>query len=219
LSAVPHPDVRRGETSVDFRAGYALPDDGRSARYGQRFHFQQALGDRLRLRLLVQQGEAANGVILTQTISPQIQFQMVESETHGGWDSAIRIDGFIPVDDRPGRARIGFFNAFDLGNGVEARADLFAAREFGDRAAGGLQIETREEISFAATRRTRAGLQLFNSFGSTGQFGSFNQQRHQAGVLARSKITSHLGVEAGWLFGISTAAPDADFRIILTYSL
>jgi len=219
LAAVPHPDVRRGEMAFDYRAGYALPDDGRSARFGQRFHAQKALSGALRFRLLVQQGERADGVVATQFVSPQIQLQVVESEKSGGWDSAFRLDGFIPIDGRPGRARLGFFNAVDLGGGVEARSTMFVAREIGDHAAPGVQLEAREELSFAATERTRIGAQLFHSLNSTAHFGDFDEQRHQAALFARSRITRRLGVEGAWLFGLSKAAPDADLRVILTYSL
>lgn len=219
LSAVPHPDVRRGEMTVDYRAGYALPDDGRSARFGQRFHVQKALNGALRFRMLVQQGERADGVVATQFVSPQIQFQLIESEKSGGWDSALRLDGFIPIDGRPGRARLGFFNAVDLGGGVEARSAMFFAREIGDHAAPGVQLEAREELSLAAGERTRIGAQLFHSLNSTAHLGDFDEQRHQAALFARSRITRHLGVEGAWLFGLSRAAPDADLRLILTYSL
>jgi hypothetical protein len=219
LAAVPHPDVKAGERVFDYRAGYALGDDGRSSRFGQRYHFMVALDDRIRLRVVVQHGERADGVVATQTVSPQAQFQLVESERSGGWDSAIRLDGFIPIDGRPGRARVGVFNAIDLGGGVEARGNLFLARDFGERAVAGVQIETRAELSFAAAARTRVGVQLFDALNSTARFGSFDEQRHQLGVFARAKPGKRLGVEAGWLFGLSGAAPDADVRLILTYSL
>ncbi len=219
LAAVPHPDVKAGERVLDYRAGYALADDGRSPRFGQRYHFMVALDDRIRLRVVVQHGERADGVVATQTISPQAQVQLVESESSGGWDSAIRLDGFIPIDGRPGRARLGYFNAIDFGRSIEARGDLFLARDFGDQGVPGVQIETRAELSFAAAAKTRAGVQLFNALNSTARFGSFDEQRHQLGVFARSKPAKRLGVEAGWLFGLSGAAPDADFRLIVTYSL
>lgn len=219
LAAVPHPDVSAADRNVDYRAGYALPDDGRTARFGQRLHFQQALNDRWRLRLLVQQGERADGVVVTQFVSPQAQYQLAKSEKTGGWDSAVRVDGFIPVDGRPGRARIGIFNAFALGAGAEARSSVFLAREIGARAQGGVQIEAREELSFIAAPKTRVGVQLFHGLNSTARIGGFDDQRHQLGVFARSKVARRIGVEAGWLFGLSDAAPDADLRVIFTYSL
>ncbi len=219
LAAVPHPDVKAGERIFDYRAGYALPEDGRAARFGQRLHFQQALNDRWRLRLLVQQGERPDGVVATQFISPQAQFQFVKSEETGGWDSAVRFDGFIPIDGRPGRVRLGFFNALRLGEGVEVRSAVFVAREIGERAANGAQIEAREELSFTAAAKTRVGVQLYHGLNSTARFGGFDEQRHQMGLFARGKVTRKLGVEAGWLLGLSGAAPDADVRVILTYSL
>lgn len=219
LAAVPHPDIRAGEITFDYRAGYSLPDGGRTPRFGQRFHAQKALNGALRFRLLVQQGERGDGVVVTQFVSPQLQFQFTESEESGGWDSAVRFDGFIPIDGRPGRARVGLFNAIDLGAGVEVRSTLFFAHEIGDDAATGVQLEAREEVSYALSGRTRVGAQLFHGLNSTDRFGDFNEQRHQIGFYARTRVSRHLGVEAGWLFGLSDAAPDADLRLILTYSL
>lgn len=218
LSTVPSADIPAGERLFDYRAGFSLPDDGRPGRFGQRFHYQQSLSDSWRLRVILLQGENARGVLKTQNVIAHVHHQFVESEATGGWDSAIRFDGFIPVDRRPGRARIVLLNAVELGDAWQARGDIFIAREFGEEAADGLQLETRAEISFALSPKTRIGAQTFDNWNRIGEFGSFDSQRHQVGVFARTRVTRKVGVEAGWLIGISKTAPDADLRLMATYA-
>lgn len=219
LAGVPAAEINAGERTIDYRAGYALPDDGRTGGFGHRLHYQHAISGDWRVRFLVQQGENESGALRTQFISLQSQHQILDRKKSGGLASAVRFDGFVPIDGRPGRARIALLNSLDLARNVQLRGDVFFAREFGDDRAPGIDVETRAEISFPLTASTRLGAQIYDRWNSTADFGSFDEQRHQAGVFARSKIAGKLGVEAGWLFGVSEAAPDADVRIILTYSL
>ncbi|MDZ7627050.1 MAG: hypothetical protein U5J99_01430 [Parvularculaceae bacterium] len=218
LSTVPGADIPAGERLFDYRAGFSLPESGRSGRFGQRLHYQQSLSDSTRLRLIIVQGEGEDGVLRTQNVIGHIQYQFVESEGHGGWDSAVRFDGFVPIDDRPGRARIVILNTVDLNERWQVRGDVFVGREIGNKAIDGFLLESRAELSYSATRRTRIGAQLFDNWNSTARFGDFAEQRHQLGVFARSRITDNLSVEGGWLFGLSRAAPKADLRVMLTYS-
>lgn len=218
LAGVPGAEINAGERTFDYRAGYALPADGRTDRFGQRFHYQQAVSGDWRIRVLVQQGEDGRGILQTQFVSLQSQHQFINRKGATGFASAVRFDGFIPVDNRPGRARVVLLNSLDLAGKVQLRTDVFLARDFGDERADGIDVETRAEISLPLSARTRLGGQLFDRWNTTADFGSLNEQRHQAGLFVRSRITEKLGVEAGWLFGVSSAAPDADVRIILTYS-
>lgn len=219
LAGVPGAEINHGERTLDYRAGDSLPDDGRDFRFGHRLHYQHAINGDWRVRLLVQQVENGSGGLATQFVSLQSQHQLIDPKRSGGWASAARVDGFIPVDDIPGRARLVLLNSFDFASGVQIRGDMFFAREFGDSRAAGIDFETRAEISAPATARTRVGAQLYNRWNSTADFGAFDDQRHQAALFVRSRLTKQLGLEAGWLFGLSEAAADADFRVILTWAL
>jgi hypothetical protein len=218
LATVPSADVPAGERLIDYRAGFSLPGDGRDGRFGHRLHYQQSLSDSVRLRVIVVQGEDADGALRTQNVIGHVHYQYFESEAHGGWDSAVRFDGFVPVDARPGRARVVFLNTVDLSARWQARGDIFVAREIGADAAAGFLLETRAELSYALAPRTRIGAQLFDNWNSTARFGTYADQRHQLGIFARTRITKRLGVEGGWLIGLSRAAPPADVRLMLTYN-
>ena len=218
LSTVPSADIPAGERLFDYRAGFSLPDDERPGRFGQRLHYQHSLDDSWRLRLILLQGENADGVLKSQNLIAHVHHQFIESEAAGGWDSSIRFDGFVPLDRRPGRARIVILNAVELDSVWQVRGDVFIAREFGEEALGGLQLETRAEVSYALSSKTRIGAQAFDNWNRIGEFGSFDSQRHQIGFFARTRVTRQVGLEAGWLIGVSQSAPDADMRLIATYA-
>ncbi|MBY0423213.1 MAG: hypothetical protein K2Q06_12980, partial [Parvularculaceae bacterium] len=74
-----------------------------------------------------------------------------------------------------------------------------------------------------ATRRIgtigRAGVQVVDGFNTTRKIGPFRAQSHQAGVTFKRPFGKHLLVTTTGLFGVSAAAPDAEFRLFLTYEL
>jgi hypothetical protein len=219
LSTVPHADVPEGERLFDYRAGFAFSGDGRDGAFGHRLHYQHSINGSWRVRAILIQAERPDGVLATQNLILHTHHQLIESEETGGFDSAIRFDGFIPIDDRPGRARVVWLNAIDFDRRWQARGDLFIAKEIGSRAADGFLIETRAELSYAAHEKVRIGAQVYDNYGTTAGFGPFSAQRHQVGAFVRMRATKKVGVELGGVFGVSRAAPDADIRMILSYAL
>ncbi len=220
LSAVPTPDISPGDRTVDFRAGYSLDDDGAADVYSQRFHYQHAVGADWRFRIIVQQNKRDGDALETQSIQLQALTQFVRSEASGGWDSGVRFDGVVPIEQgRPGRARVAWLNSVDLDPRWQVRGDVFISRDIGDNAAAGLFLEIREEITCSVSNRLRLGAQFFHNMNTTARFGSFNEQRHQLGPVARVKLSERLGIDASALFGASRAASEIEFRMAAAYRL
>lgn len=219
-SGVSGADVKAGDNSFEYRAAFSPEDDGKDEGFAHRLHFQHAFDDSWRARVIVSQGKRGPEALTTQSVSVEILRQFLESEKTGGWDSAIRIDGTIPVEDgRPGRARIAWLNGVDLGERWDARANIYFAREFGDLRKDGVSIETREELTYKLDSGIKIGAQMFNSYGTTDHFGSFDQQKHQLGPIVKGKLGKHVKYEFSTLFGISRAASDADIRLFVSYAL
>lgn len=217
--AVPPPDIEPGERSVEYRAAYGLNDNGAPDAFAHRFHYQQSIADNWRARLIVQQGRRGDAPLKTQSVGLELFTQFVESKDTGGWASGLRFEGVIPVEDgRPGRARIGWLNAFDLGSGWRVRGDILIGRDIGANAADGFSIETRAEAACRLNGEMTIGAQMFNAYGTTGDFGPFNAQRHQVGPFLRMRLNKHVRLDASALVGVSAAAPDADFRVFASYS-
>jgi hypothetical protein len=220
LSAVHSPEISPGDRSVDFRVGYVLNDDGAPAVYSHRFHYQHAVGDDWRFRVIVQQNKRDGDSIATQSIQLQALRQFVRSETSGGWDSGVRFDGFIPVEDgRAGRVRVAWLNSLNLDPRWQVRGNVFISREIGDNAAAGLSLEAREEITRKFSAGLSLGAQLFHNLNTTARFGTFNEQRHQIGPVAKIKLSKRLGLEASALFGASRAASDVEIRMVAAYRI
>lgn len=220
LSAVPSPDISPGDRSVDFRAGYALNEGGAADVYSHRFHYQQAVGDDWRFRVIVQQNKRDGESIKTQSIQLQALTQFVRSETSGGWDSGVRFDGFIPVEGgRAGRVRVAWLNSLKLDPRWQVRGDVFVSRDIGDNAAAGLFLEIREEMICKTSDQLSLGAQFFHNLNTTDRFGSFNEQRHQFGPVAKMKLSKRLGLEASALFGASRAASDIEIRMAAAYRI
>lgn len=213
-SGVSSADVGAGEREIGYRAAYRL--DGESADgFAQRIHYQQSLDDRWRLRLIALQSYEG-GDLKFRSVQPEILLQFVESERSGGWNSAVRADGTVPLDNgSPGRARLGWLNQFGAGGGWEFRADVFIAREIGDLASNAISFEARAEATYAASPGLRIGAQSFNTVHTS----DATEQRRQLGAVLKSDVTERLSLETSVLFGLSPDAPDADLRVFLALAL
>lgn len=217
-STVTGAEVKAGDRTFEYRAAYAFDDDGKAGVFGHRLHFQYALDDAWRGRVVVLQTKPDDGTLKTRSVSLEIQNQFFEAKEHGGWASAVRLDGLIPTEDgRPGRVRGVWINQLDRGP-WQFRANLYVGKEIGELAKNGLTLETREEATYKMSDKVRFGAQLFNGYNTTAHIGGFDEQKHQIGPVLKVNLTDHLKIETGALFGLSRAASDADIRLFAAYS-
>lgn len=217
ISTVFSADVKPGDISAEYRAAFSAEDDGREEGFAHRLHLQYAIDDKWRVRGIVFQSKRGAEALKTTAARIEIMRQLVESENSGGWDSAIRLEGNIPVADGPGRARIGWINTYDAGENWNLRGHVIFGREFGDNRDDGFSIETRTQATRDIGSDLRAGVQMFNIF-ETAQFGGFNDQRHQAGPVLKGDLSDRIDFELSLLFGLSRAASDTDLRLFVGYS-
>lgn len=219
-SSVSGSDVKEGTRAFEYRAAFAPENDGQPSAFAHRLHYVHAFDGSWQAKVIVTQSERGGAALKTRDVSFEVMHQFLESEDTGGWDSAIRFDGRVPTaDNRPGRARADWLNSIDFGDGWQVRGNVYVGHEIGDLAKDGFTLETREELTHKFDNGVRIGAQMFNNFNTTAHFGSFDEQRHQLGPVIKGKLSKHLGYNAGVLFGLSGKAPDADFRLFISYSL
>jgi hypothetical protein len=218
VSSVSGAEVKRG-AEFEYRAGYAREDDGHPEGFAQRFHFQYGFDDGWRGRIIVIQSKHGAEALQTRSVSLEIQKQILESKKTGGWSSAIRVEGLIPVQQAaPGKAKLAWLNTFELDARWQLRGNVYFNHSFGDNAVDGISIETREEATYKLPRDVKIGVQAFNFFNTTARFGSFDEQKHQIGPVVKGKIGKRVKYEISTLFGVSRAASDTDFRVFFGYS-
>jgi hypothetical protein len=219
-SGVSGSDVNAGEDLFEYRFSFSPENDGKDEGFTHRLHYQHGFSDSWRGRALLTFGKHGADPLTAQTASIEILHQFKESEDTGGWDSAIRIDGNIPLQDGiPGRARVAWHNQLAASRQLELRGVILVGHEFGDHAKDGVTLETREEMTYKLPSDIRIGAQMFNNYGSSAHFGSFDEQKHQLGPVLKGKLGDHVKYEFSTLFGLSAAASDADIRFFLSYKL
>lgn len=218
ISGVSGADVTANAAKFEYRAGYTPETNGDESAFAHRFNLQYGLDARWRIRAMLVQTDTGGAGLKTQDVSLEVMNQILESENAGGWDSAIRVDGRIPVaDDRPGRVRVAWINNVDLGAGWAVRANIYTGKEIGDLAKDGITLETREEITYAAGNGIKVGAQLLNKFNTTANFGDFDEQRHQIGPVLKGRLFANIKYETSVLFGLSDAASDVDLRFFVSH--
>jgi hypothetical protein len=216
LSSVSGAEVKSG-AEFEYRAGYALEDDGHPENFAQRFHLQYGFENGWRGRVIVLQSEHNGQALQTRSVSLEIQKQFLEPKNTNGWASAFRVEGQIPTQEAPGKAKVSWLNSYDLDERWQLRGNIYFNHSFGDNAVDGVSIETREEATYKLPCAVKIGVQVFNFYNTTAHFGSFDEQKHQIGPVVKGKIGKHVKYEASTLFGVSRAASDVDFRLFLAY--
>lgn len=218
LNGVPNADVNAGYAALSSRAAYAPASDGRQGAVAEQISYQHNLGERWSLSGGAVFTDRGPGNFQFRAFQAIAQYQFAESEAHGV-DGALLVIARIPDQgDGPGRLALLAAGKW-IRRDWEIRGLLAVNVEYGDGAKSGLGLGTRIE----ATRRIgsigRLGAQLGDSFNTTAHFGAFRDQNHQAGPMFKTVLGRSLTVSAASLFGISKAAPDAEFKLFLTYEL
>lgn len=215
-SSVFSPEVTPGSRSLEYRFS-AVEQDGPDA-WAHRIHYQQAINDAWQWRLITAFADPAGGAHEYRYGRLEMMWQFIESED-AGWDSAIRYEFQVADgDDEPSRARVVWSAKWNFTNDLEFRSNLLTGREFGPYASEGWMLETRTQLTAPVSPRIRVGMEMFNDFNDSRSLGSWSEQGHQLGPVLKAKIGSDCSLLASWLFGVSSNAPDNDFRLHLIYS-
>lgn len=214
-SSVFGPGVDAGERALEYRLSYAAEEE----RFDQRLHYQQALGPDLRARLIAAQRRRGAGDLELAYWRIETQWQYLRG-SGSGWDAAVRGEVQIAEgDDGPHRLRIGWTGSRDLSTRWQQRVNLLAGREIGGGRASGIAIELRAQTTYAVSNGGRLGLELFSDLNTTTDFGGFDDQEHQLGPIFKQKVGERWAVNTSVLVGISDAAPDLAWRLLVERSL
>lgn len=217
-SSVFSPDVKAGERAWELRSSY-LPDES-PAEWAQRLHYQQAINEAWRWRVIGLFYDPGQGGAEFQYARLEAQWQFRENET-AGWDSGIRYELQIAENDNtPSRGRVAWTGKWNWGEGWEARANFLLGLQFGERSHDGVLVEHRLQFTGPLAGGWRWGLESFHDFNDSRAFGAFDDQEHQLGPILKGKFGGgQWSVATSWLVGISDNADDHDFRIHLIRSL
>jgi hypothetical protein len=216
-SGVFGPEVIPGSRDFEARVAYAPSSDGRDSLFASRLHYQQAVSDNLRLRGLILGSDSLSGGFDYRFVQFEALYQFREDEIHG-WDSAIRFDVRL-TQDRADVLGLHWTNEFKLSSQWAVRAIVLTAIQVGNEREDGLFLQTRGSLRYKTNSNYVLQVQMFNTYGSTGNFPDFNDQLHSIGPAVSGKLVGDWSFETGVLFGISDRSSDVDFRFFLSRSL
>lgn len=208
-SSVFGPYVSGDDRSAAYRLSYS-PEE---ARFDHRLHYQHALGDRVRSRLIAAQSRRSSSDLELRHLRVETQWQY--RRVSDGWSAALRGEVQIAEgDDGPHRLRLAWAGARDAGP-WQQRVNVLMGREIGADRASGLSLELRARVSRTLPDGSRLGMSLFSDLNTTSEFGSFDEQAHELGPVYKRSVGRDWGLTAGMLFGISESAPDTTWRLMI----
>jgi len=207
------PDVDDGEREAEYRISFVPEDDPTPEVFSHRLHYQQAFNDSWRGRILAAQRSVGGDTLELRYTRLEVQWQYLEDQD-AGWDAAVRFEAQAG-DEGPNRFRVGWTGKWDLDGGWQLRANALVARQTGAGAAPGLLLETRSQVTRSMGNGMRLGVEMFNDLNTTADTGSFDEQEHQIGPVLKAKIGGDWSLLASFLFGVSDAADDGDFRLFV----
>ena len=216
-STVFGPGVDAGARALEYRLSLEPEDDGDAEVFTHRLHYQQAFNDSWRGRVIVNQRAVGGGDLDVRYSRLELQWQFLESETHG-WDSALRYEIQVATQGgNPDRFRLAWTGSVDVTQRWQLRGNFLTGHEFGANADDGLLMEARAQASYALRDSLRLGVEVFSDLNTTANPGGFDEQEHQLGPILKAGLGRGWSLNAGYLRGISAAAPDDTFRLMAEF--
>lgn len=147
-----------------------------------------------------------------------MELQKKPDETNP-WSLALRLDYRLTEGD-DGADQVGFnwTTQRKIGERLQFTGVVLGNVQHGSLRADGVGFEARASLNYDVGNGLKLGVESFNIYGRTGNFGGFDDQNHQLGPVLTQKLTGGSSLLLGALFGISDAAEDVDLRLWLTHS-
>lgn len=207
------PNVTAGDRTLQFRVGMSPSEAGDESRREARIHYQQAFGDRLRARLVLQGSDIETGTFESNFIQAELQWQFKKAAPTSSWASALRLDArLVEGDDGASRLGLNWTNQWNPRGNWQVNSVVLVANEVGADARDGLLLEVRNGIKYRLSPDVQLGVESFSGLGRSNNLGNFRRQNHRLGPVVTGKINAKTSYLAGLLFGVSEVARDVDFR-------
>lgn len=208
------PEVKEGSRAFEYR--FSGADESADFDMAHRFHYQQAINDAWRWRIISQFSDPDQGDVEYRYSRLELQWQFLESE-EAGWDSALRFEfQLADGDDEPSRGRVAWTSKWNFDKGLELRHNFLTGQQWGPASNDGWLLENRFQATVPVTDKIRVGFEMFNDFNDHSDVGSWSEQEHQLGPILKTKIGDDTKLLFSWLIGASDSADDHDFRMHLT---
>jgi len=206
--------VNEGHKSLQYRA--AIDPDNAQDEFGfaQRLHYQQAINGDFMWRIVGQTQKTESSDFDFSFLQAELFWELSDDEDQH--KTGLRFDARLTDGDRAEQLGVNWMNQFNFDNGWHARAILLSSVQIGDTSADGVNLQTRARVAKKLGTGQTIGVEMYNNYGRTSDFGSFDEQNHTIGPFVSAPLGNKLSVFAGPLFGLSKAAANVEARLWLT---
>ncbi|MFC3121047.1 hypothetical protein [Agaribacter flavus] len=217
VGGVHGPNVNPKDKTLELRSSLAQADNAEQDNaWTHRLHYQQALNDNLRARIVLQYRDVNN--FEYDSLRAELLYNFKKRAPNGYWSSAVRFDVRTRRSNLPEDYFVTWTNQWDFKDGWRTRGLVIFSRQFNsDAASSRTAFETRASISKGLANGMRVGLDFFDTFGEFGEFGNFNDQRHLVGPKLVGKI-GKLNFQARYLAGLTSRTRDNNFSLFVSRS-
>ncbi|MEL7232303.1 MAG: hypothetical protein AAGJ85_07325 [Pseudomonadota bacterium] len=204
--------VTEGERGVEARIGF--DDDGN---LGSRIHYDHSFNDWYQLRLIgsFSQPDGGDFDFRSFTVENWLQWSE-EADDNSGFNGGIRFAyGFADDSDDTDEAEVRLTVTDKFADGWEWRTNVIAEMEAGDGSQGGIDLETRFQLSRAVdvnalqTDSWRLGVELFSEYGNSRDFADFDDQAHQIGPVVKASWDNGVYIQAAARAGLTDGSDDS----------
>ena len=208
------PVINDGHKSPQYRATIDPDNASGETGFAQRLHYQQAIDGEFMWRVVGQTRKTDASDLDFDFVQAELFWQITPDEKKH--QSGLRFDARYRGDDRPEQFGLNWTNQFKLGGNWSARAIGLTAVQTGDNSASGIFLQTRGNLYRKVSGKHTVGVEMFNNFGNSKDFGKFKEQSHTFGPFISTPVADNLALYGGAQFGISGAAADTELRFWVT---
>lgn len=207
------PNVTEGDKSWQYRAGFSPGEDDGPDRFVHRFHYQQAINDSVRWRVVVQGSDLEDGNLEGNFVVGELHWQFLD-EKKDGWSSAFRVDGRLSEgDDGAHLIGLNWTSQVPITEDLSFVGVILLAEELGDRARDGTFAQTRASLTYKLDGGNKIGVEMFNVHGDLGDLQDLDQQNLTIGPTFSTKLGGDWSLFTGVQFGLTDPARDTDLRL------
>lgn len=211
--------VKQGETGVEWKSEYVVDKENRrDGAWKQKLAIGHGVTSfwQTEIEANVAQGGGRNDDVEFTSIDWKNKFQFTSQDQY--WlDTGARFSYALNGTGDADAIEIKLLAAKDIAKTAH-RANISYSREVGDESKDDAEWGLSWHSRYKYNDHFQPGFELYSEFGEIGNEGRFNQQDHRLGpVLSGALPVSGASYDAGYLFGVTDAAPDGTVKVIVKY--
>jgi hypothetical protein len=201
------PMVDVGHASLQYRITY----DTTSSASAQRLHYQQSINDDLMWRVLAQVKHPT--LASSEFHYAQAELFLEFSKQEDPWKTGLRFDARVRDAGNPAMVGLHWTHQIALAERWHVRGVALSSYDIGTTEVG---LQTRGSLFTNLAIGPTVGVEFYNAFGTTSNFKTLEEQKHQIGPFAFIPMFDRWNLFLGLLAGVTPASAPFELRSWVT---